>query len=33
MKICNTLKCDIADIMEIIPDEQKGKFKGRGVLC
>jgi DNA-binding Xre family transcriptional regulator len=22
MKICNALKCDIGDIMEIIPDEQ-----------
>jgi len=24
MKICNALKCDIGDIMEIIPDEPKG---------
>lgn len=23
MKICNALKCDIGDIMEIIPDEPK----------
>ena len=24
MKICNALKCDIGDIMEIVPDEPKG---------
>lgn len=24
MKICNALKCDIGDIMEIIPDEPGG---------
>lgn len=25
MKICNALRCDIGDIMEIIPDEPKDK--------
>lgn len=25
MKICNALKCDIGDIMEIIPDEPNDK--------
>ena len=25
LKICNTLQCDISDIMEIIPDERLGK--------
>lgn len=24
MKICNALKCDIGDIMEIVPDESRG---------
>jgi len=24
-KICNALKCDIGDVMEIIPDEPKDK--------
>jgi len=23
VKICNALKCDISDIMEILPDEEK----------
>lgn len=25
IKICNALKCDISDVMEIIPDEPKDK--------
>ncbi len=25
LKICNTLQCDISDIMEIIPDKRLGK--------
>ncbi len=27
-KICNALKCDIGDIMEIVPDEPQFQFKG-----
>jgi DNA-binding Xre family transcriptional regulator len=29
LRICGALEVDIADIMEVVPDEPKGKAKGK----